>query len=174
MNGAVAPIADLYKTQVFDLARHLNEAVFGREVIPRNLVDGVTVPSAELSNAQDVTRGLGDPIKYGYHDALLRQMIEYRRHPLDILAWYRSGELLERIGWDDTVRFRHWFPEPRAFVEDLEWVERQVRVNCFKRIQAPPIIVLSKRAFGFDLRESQLPEYSLRAWGRAKWALLGE
>jgi len=174
VNGAVAPIADLYKTQVFDLARHLNEAVFGREVIPRNLVDGVTVPSAELSNAQDVTRGLGDPIKYGYHDALLRQMIEYRRHPLDILAWYRSGELLERIGWDDTVRFRHWFPEPRAFVEDLEWVERQVRVNCFKRIQAPPIIVLSKRAFGFDLRESQLPEYSLRAWGRAKWALLGE
>ena len=174
VNGAVAPIADLYKTQVFALARHLNETVFGREVIPRNLIDGDTVPSAELSDAQDVTRGLGDPIKYGYHDALLRQMIEYRRHPLDILEWYRTGELLERIGWDDEERFRAYFPEPRAFVEDLERIERQVRVNCFKRIQAPPIVVLSKRAFGFDLRESQLPSYSPRAWARAKLALLGE
>ena len=173
VNGAVAPIADLWKTQVFALARHLNEAVFGREVIPRNLIDGDTVPSAELSDAQDVTRGLGDPIKYGYHDALLRQMIEYRRHPLDILEWYGAGELLERIGWEDEERFRAYFPEPRAFVEDLEWLERQVRVSCFKRIQAPPIVVLSKRAFGFDLRESQLPAYSPRAWTRAKRALLG-
>ena len=173
VNGAVAPIADLYKTQVFALARHLNEAVFGREVVPRNLVDGDTVPSAELSDAQDVTRGLGDPIRYGYHDALLRQLIEYRRHPLDILEWYRAGELLQRIGWEDEERFSAYFPEPRAFVDDLEWIDTQVRANCFKRIQAPPIIVLSKRAFGFDLRESQLPAYSPRAYERAKQALLG-
>ena len=172
VNGAVAPIADLYKTQVFALARHLNDTVFRREVVPGNLVDGETVPSAELSDAQDVTRGLGDPIKYGYHDALLRQIIEYRRHPLDLLNWYRAGELLERIDWEDEKRFRAYFPEPRAFVEDLEWVERQVRVSCFKRIQAPPIVVLSKRAFGFDLRESQLPAYSPRAWEQAKRALL--
>ncbi len=173
VNGAVAPIADLYKTQVFALARHLNEAVFQREVVPRNLIDGDTVPSAELSDAQDVTRGLGDPIRYGYHDALLRQLIEYRRHPLDILEWYRAGELLERIGWEDEERFSAYFPEPRAFVDDLEWIDTQVRANCFKRIQAPPIIVLSKRAFGFDLRESQLPAYSPRAYERAKQALLG-
>ena len=174
VNGAVAPIADLYKSQVFALARHLNDAVFRREVVPRNLIDGDTVPSAELSDAQDVTRGLGDPIRYGYHDALLRQIIEYRRHPLDLLEWYRTGQLLQRIGWEDEARFRAYFPEPRAFVEDLEWVERQVRVNCFKRIQGPPIVVLSKRAFGFDLRESQLPEYLPRAWQRARRALLRE
>ena len=173
VNGAVAPIADLYKTQVFALARHLNDAVFRREVVPRNLIDGDTVPSAELSDAQDVTRGLGDPIKYGYHDALLRQMIEYRRHPLDFIEWYRAGELLERIGWNDEARFKQYFPEPRSFVDDLEWLDAQVRVNCFKRIQAPPIIVLSKRAFGFDLRESQLPAYTPRAYRKAKEALLG-
>ena len=172
VNGAVAPIADLYKTQVFALARHLNEAAFRREVIPRNLIDGGTVPSAELSDAQDVTRGLGDPIKYGYHDALLRQVIEYRRHPVDFLEWYRAGTLLERIGWNDAEKFRAYFPEPQLFVDDLEWVAEQMRINCFKRIQAPPIIVLSKRAFGFDLRESQLPAYSPRAYERMKRALL--
>ena len=172
VNGAVAPIADLYKTQVFALARHLNEAVFRCEVVPRNLIDGDTVPSAELSDTQDVTRGRGDPIRYGYHDALLRQIIEYRRHPLDILEWYRTGELLERIGWKDEERFRAYFPETRDFIDDLEWIERQMRVNFFKRIQAPPIVVLSKRAFGFDLRESQLPAYSPRAYERAKQELL--
>ena len=172
VNGAVAPIADLYKTQVFALARHLNETVFRREVIPRNLIDGGTVPSAELSEAQDVTRGLGDPIKYGYHDALLRQLVEYRRHPLDLLEWYRAGVLPERIGWGDEDRLRVYFPDARAFVEDLEWVAGQLRASCFKRIQTPPIIVLSKRAFGFDLRESQLPAYAPRAWERAKRALL--
>ena len=174
VNGAVAPIADLYKTQVFSLAAYLNDAVFAREVIPRNLIDGETVPSAELSDAQDVTRGLGDPIRYGYHDAVLRQMVEHRRHPLDLLEWYRAGELLERIGWNDGERFRAFFPTPRSFVDDLEWIDEQVRANCFKRIQAPPIIVLGKRAFGFDLRESQLPAYSPRAYARAKRALLGE
>ena len=172
VNGAVAPIADLYKTQVFALARRLNETVFRREVIPRNLIDGGTVPSAELSEAQDVTRGLGDPIKYGYHDALLRQLVEYRRHPLDLLEWYRAGTLPERIGWGDEDRLRAYFPDARAFVEDLEWVAGQLRASYFKRIQAPPIIVLSKRAFGFDLRESQLPAYAPRAWERAKRALL--
>ena len=172
VNGAVAPIADLYKTQVFALARHLNDTVFGREVVPRNLIDGGTVPSAELSEAQDVTRGLGDPIRYGYHDALLRQLVEYRRHPLDLLEWYRAGVLPERIGWGDEERLRAYFPDARAFVEDLEWVAGQLRASCFKRIQAPPIIVLSKRAFGFDLRESQLPAYAPRVWERAKRALL--
>ena len=174
VDGAVAPIADLYKTQVFALARYLDDTVFQREVIPRNLIDGRTVPSAELSDAQDVTRGLGDPIRYGYHDAVLRQLIEYRRHPLDLVEWYRAGELLERIGWADEARFRGYFPDARSFVDDLVWVAEQVRVNCFKRIQAPPIIVLSKRAFGFDLRESQLPAYSPRAFERATQALLGD
>jgi len=160
VNGAIAPIADLYKTQVHALARYLNDQVYAREVIPENLMDGSIVPSAELSDAQDVTRGLGDPIKYGYHDALLRQMIEYRQHPADALAWFLDGTLLEAIGWKDADRFRDYFPDSASWLEDLEWVARQLHASYFKRIQAPPIIVVSKRAFGFDLRESQLPDYS--------------
>ena len=164
VNGAVAPIADLYKTQVFALARWLNTHEFGDEVIPANLLDGSTVPSAELSEAQDVTRGLGDPIRYGYHDALLRQMIEYRRHPADLLGWYAEGSLFERIGWHDPARLHAWFADTRALVEDLEWVWRQLAISYFKRVQAPPLIVLSKRSFGFDLRESQLPVQMPSDW----------
>ena len=172
VSGAVAPLGDLYKTQVFELARHLNESVYGKAVIPENLYDGSTVPSAELSADQDVTRGQGDPIKYGYHDALLRQLIEYRHHPADLLGWFAHGELLERIGWHDAECFRRYFSDAAAWVEDLEWLAGQVRASVFKRIQAPPIIVLSKRAFGFDLRESQLPAYPLRGYAALRKRVL--
>ena len=165
VNGAIAPIADLYKTDVFALARHLNETVFEREVIPANLYDGTTVPSAELSRAQDVTKGLGDPIRYGYHDAVLRQMIEYRHHLIDFLEWMRDGVFFDRIAWHGSKPSLDEFAGAEEWIEDLEWVDRQLRVNFFKRIQAPPIIVVSKRAFGFDLRESQAPEYRPRRYG---------
>lgn len=173
VNGAVAPIADLYKTQVFELARYLNDEIFRREVIPKNLINGEIVPSAELSEAQDVTQGLGDPIRYGYHDALLRQLIEYRKHPLDVLQWFAEGRLLSELDYDDKAEFLTYFSDTAAWIEDLEWVDRQLRVNFFKRIQAPPIIVLSKRAFGFDLRESQLPEYFPRRYAALKSEILG-
>ena len=165
VSGAVAPIADLYKTEVFALARHLNERVFEREVIPPNLYDGTVVPSAELSGAQDVTKGLGDPIRYGYHDAILQQMIEYRHHLVDFMEWMRNGELFPRIRWGRADRFLEYFPAAEDWIRDLEWVERQLRVNYFKRIQAPPIIVVSRRAFGFDLREYQASEYRPRRYG---------
>ena len=141
VNGAVAPIADLYKVQVLALARHLNDHVHGREVVPYNLLNGDVVPSAELSAEQDVTRGLGDPIKYGYHDALLRQFIEYRQHPGDVLSWFLQGELFERLEWSERETFAGYFRDAAAFVEDMEWVDAQLRINYFKRIQAPPIIV---------------------------------
>jgi len=164
VNGAIAPIADLYKTQVYALAHYLNEQVYAKDVIPENLMDGSVVPSAELSEAQDVTKGLGDPIKYGYHDALLRQMIEYRHHPADVLAWFLDGTLLDVLEWKEVDRFRRYFSDSRSWLEDLEWVTRQLHNSYFKRIQSPPIIVVSKRAFGFDLRESQLPEYSPKSY----------
>jgi len=162
VSGAIAPIADLYKVQVFALARHINQCVYGREIIPDNIINGQTVPSAELSEAQDVTKGLGDPIKYGYHDALLRQLIEYRRCACDFIQWYLDGVFFERLDWNGIEQFHVYFPTAKSWIADLQWIENQVRINFFKRIQAPPIIVLSKRAFGFDLRETQRPFYTPR------------
>ena len=174
LGGAIAPIADLYKIQVYELGRFLNEHIFDTEVIPDNLLTGETVPSAELSEEQDVTRGLGDPIKYDYHDAVLRQLIEYRHHPCDLLRWYRDGELLERLEWEEgrDGKFEQYFPDVASWIADLEWVQRQLWISFFKRIQSPPLIVLSKRAFGFDLRETQSTEYQPREYEQLKRELL--
>ena len=46
---------------------------------------------------------------------------------------------------------------PQEFVKDLEWLDRNFHAAVFKRVQSPPIIITSKTAFGYDLRESILP-----------------
>ena len=94
---------------------------------------------------------------------------------LDIgaLRWRLDGQLLEQLQWDDKNAFDAYFPDAATWVEDLEWVENQLRINYFKRVQAPPIVVLSKRAFGFDLRETQGPAYRPRAYDELKAQVLG-
>nr|MCH9675118.1 hypothetical protein [Gammaproteobacteria bacterium] len=83
---------------------------------------------------------------------------------LDLLKAYRDGDFFNAIDWHDTEQFHAYFKSSQAWLTDLEWLDRQVRINYFKRVQAPPIIVLSKRAFGYDLRESQLPHYEPRQY----------
>ncbi len=155
LGGFLAPIADLWKGEVYALARHLNETVYGREVIP----DGSLriVPSAELSSAQDVDQGLGDPLVYPYHDRLFASWVEWwnRATPEEILGWYASGELETRLGLDKPVQA--FLPDATAFIADLErWWNLYQGMGLAKRIQAPPVLALKRRAFGFDHREAQL------------------
>ena len=162
VSGAVAPIADLYKVQVFALARFLNKDVYGRVVVPENLLDGSVVPSAELSEAQDVTQGLGDPIKYGYHDAVLRAVhrIPAAQQRFVAVVYRRRAAREVGVGRRGAIS---------GVLSGCAQLDRRPRMggapgadHYFKRIQAPPIIVLSKRAFGFDLRETQQPPYAPR------------
>ena len=43
----------------------------------------------------------------------------------------------------------------KNFIEDLEWVLRQMRVSIFKRVQSVPVVMVSKRAFGTNTQEVQ-------------------
>jgi NAD+ synthase (glutamine-hydrolysing) len=56
------------------------------------------------------------------------------------------------------------FPKPAAFVADLErWWNLYQGMAIAKRIQAPPILAIKRRAFGFDHREAQVgPRYTRR------------
>ncbi len=153
--GYLANIADLWKTEVYALARHLNERVFGREVIPQGCID--LVPSAELSAAQNVDEGKGDPLVYPYHDCLFRSWVEWwnRATPEEILEWYCDGTLAGKIGYEGDIS--DLFDAPAAFIADLErWWSLYTGMGLAKRIQAPPILAVKRRAFGFDHRESQM------------------
>ena len=169
--GFLAATADLWKHQVYALARYKNESVFHREVVPQGSID--IVPSAELSSTQDVTKGEGDPIVYPYHDYLFRAFVErwQRATPESILRWYIEGTLEKEIGC--VVSVRDIFPTPQAFIEDLEkWWRLIAGFAVAKRIQSPPILSISRRSFGNDLREAQLTPYFTRQYETLKRELL--
>jgi len=169
VDGAVAPLADLYKTQVYALARHVN-ATRG-DPIPEGIL--AVKPSAELSAEQNPERGGGDPFQFEYHDRLLYQLVELRRDPEDLLADFAAGRLERVLGLPEgrTV-VGTFFPDAAAFVADLELVWRRFKGSFFKRVQAPPILAVSKRAFGFDLREAQVGARFTRAYRRLKEQVL--
>ena len=127
MNGGLNLIGDLYKTEVFALARHYNQR-HAAERIPQATLD--KEPSAELAPGQRD----GDTLPpYPVLDEILKLHIEGRR--------LRPEE----------------FSRAQAFVAGLEAAGQQellrrvigmVARSEFKRRQAPPIIRLRGRAFG--------------------------
>ena len=171
-SGFLAALADLWKHQVYALAYYMNEEIYGREVVPQGIID--IVPSAELSNAQNVDEGKGDPLKYPYHDYLFRSFIERweKAAPQDILEWYAAGTLEENIGCAPGLAAKY-FPTAKDFIEDLErWWNLFCGMAIAKRIQAPPILAISRRAYGFDHREAQNGPYYTRRYRDLKNKLL--
>ncbi|MBR2214532.1 MAG: NAD(+) synthase [Selenomonadaceae bacterium] len=170
--GFLAALADLWKHQVYELARYLNEVIYGREIIPQGIID--IVPSAELSAEQNVDEGKGDPLRYPYHDYLFRAFVEHwqKASPQDILEWYIDGVLEERLGCErGTVE--KYFATPKDFIADLErWWNLFSGLAVAKRIQAPPILAVSRRAYGFDHREAQNGSYYTRKYRKLKEMLL--
>lgn len=169
--GYLAPIGDLWKTEVWELAGFLNREVFAGELIPEGIIR--LTPSAELSPAQNVDLGQGDPILYPYHDRLFASWVEWwnRAAPEDILAWRLSGELESRLGLDQPLE--HWFAGHDAFVADLErWWNLYQGVAVAKRVQSPPILTVKRRALGFDHRECQMGPLYTAAYHRLKAQLL--
>jgi len=142
--GALCPIADLTKVQLFALARDINE-VYGHQVVPEALLpvetaEGYlweTMPSAELSEGQR------DPMKWFYHDWLVEKLLstpDLDANACAVLEAYCNGSLHDEVGkW---VRF-YGLDDPGAFIDDLEWFIRNMRRATFKRLQAPPALRVS-------------------------------
>lgn len=127
-NGGLAPIADLYKTEVFALARHLNVAA-RRDLIPAAILD--KPPSAELAPGQQDTDSLPP---YEVLDDILKLHIEGGRLP---------GP--ERAACAASVAAQACTAEGTALVARIH---RMVARNEYKRRQAPPAIRVRGRAFG--------------------------
>lgn len=171
--GFLAVLSDLWKHQVYALAEHINKRVYGRDIIPQEVID--LVPSAELSPEQAVDEGKGDPIVYPYHDYLFRAFMESwnRATPEDILTWYAEGKLEEEIGCRPGL-VKEIFQDNRSFIDDLErWWKQYTGMAVAKRIQAPPTLAVSRRAYGFDHREAQNGTYYTERYLELKKELLG-
>ena len=126
MCGGYAPIKDLYKTEVFALARWRNasggSAPNGGMVIPPAVID--RPPSAELRENQKDQDSLPP---YDVLDAILYRHVDLEQAADEILA----------AGFDAAT---------------VERVLRLVRVSEWKRHQSAPGPKVSRRAFGRERR----------------------
>ena len=127
-NGGLGLIGDLYKTEVFALCRHINDAV-GRELIPVAIID--KEPSAELAPGQKDTDSLPP---YPVLDGILKHLIEG-----------------ERLGRDEREEVEQAYAAHLASESGralIARIKQMIARNEYKRRQAPPILRLRGRAFG--------------------------
>lgn len=113
--GSLSVLGDVYKTEVFQLARFINRE---REIIPENTL--LKPPSAELRPGQKDQDSLPD---YPVLDAVLKLYIEENLSEQEIIAQGFAPEIVEKT---------------------ITMVNR----NDYKRAQCPPILKVSKKAFG--------------------------
>lgn len=88
MAGGLSVIGDLYKMQVYALARYINR---NGEIIPQNIID--KAPSAELRPGQKDSDSLPD---YAVLDKILYQYIERRQGPREIESQGFDAALVAR------------------------------------------------------------------------------
>ena len=122
MAGGLGLIADLYKSEVYEMARWLNEEYFGKEVIPAEILD--KPPSAELRPGQKDADSLPD---YDILDPILHSYIEEQLSIDEITDHGYDYDLVKRV---------------TDLVDRME----------FKRFQAVPVLKMSDKAFGTGRR----------------------
>lgn len=89
MAGGLSVLGDVYKMQVFALARFINR---DKEIIPNNIL--VKPPSAELRPGQKDSDSLPE---YEVLDKILYQYIERRKSPDDIIRMGIDDSLVQRV-----------------------------------------------------------------------------
>ncbi|HEY6900720.1 MAG TPA: NAD(+) synthase, partial [Puia sp.] len=89
MAGGLSVLGDVYKGQVYALARYINR---NAEIIPKNILD--KAPSAELRPGQKDSDSLPD---YEVLDKVLYQYIERRQGPKEIIAMGIDEAVVKRI-----------------------------------------------------------------------------
>jgi NAD+ synthase (glutamine-hydrolysing) len=146
MCGGISLIGDLSKVDVYRLAQYVNVR-HGGEKIPE---EAFTIkPSAELASNQF------DPFDYPVVAPLVGEIVEKRRSPAELVALFEQRALDPAKFLPDadgrTVYDKHTTASFAAIVDDAV---RRIRRSVYKRLQGPPIVVISERAFGFDLRET--------------------
>jgi NAD+ synthetase len=122
MAGGLGVISDLYKTEVYEMCRWLNEEYYQKEMIPNTIID--KEPSAELRPDQKDADSLPD---YGTLDSILQYYLEEQASREEIIARGFETSLVDRV---------------------LSLVDR----NEHKRYQAAPGLKLSAKAFGTGRR----------------------
>lgn len=122
MAGGLAVLADVYKTEAYELCHWLNDEYYGREVIPQNIL--TKAPSAELRPGQKDSDSLPE---YAILDKILELYIDEQKSREEIIEYGLAANTVDAV-------------------------LRLVHLNEFKRFQAAPGLRISSKAFGSGRR----------------------
>ena len=146
MCGGVSLIGDLGKLDVYRLARYVN-ARHGAEKIPEDTFH--IKPSAELAEGQF------DPFDYWVVAPVVSELVEHRTSPAELVRLFdRQALEPERFPPDADGRTVYDKHTTTSFSDLVYDCFRRLRRSVYKRLQGPPIVAVTERAFGFDLRET--------------------
>lgn len=159
MNGGFNPIADLYKDQVYAIARHINtgEIILNTigEVIPKEIID--KAPSAELAKGQTDETGLG--ASYAFLNAVVRSFIEdFVNDISSFILWLEEGNVTYYPFATDADKDNMRDILSSLLSNNSPWEKtyysliRRIDYMEFKRRQAAPTIKVSAVAFGTGRR----------------------
>ena len=144
MVGGLSVIGDLPKLDVYRLACYVNRR-WDREMIPEEIFS--IPPSAELKADQI------DPFDYEVVGPMVSDFVERGMSPVDLVDLFRHKKLsVSRYPVQNGTVYDAYDEE--AFGKLARQLYRSLRVSVYKRLQGAPIIAVSARAFGFDLRET--------------------
>lgn len=138
MCGGISVIGDLSKTDVYGIARYVN-IKHGKIIIPNDAF--AIKPSAELSDGQY------DPFDYSVVAPLVDLFVNDRKSSYQIIEMFKSKE----------INFTKDFYEKYnldSFTILVNETFKLIKRSVYKRLQGPPIISVTDRSFGFDLRET--------------------
>jgi NAD+ synthase (glutamine-hydrolysing) len=138
--GVYQPIGDMTKTEIYDLARYINEEVEHKEIIPACLYDGTMKPAAELEDNNE------DPFDYEIMSVICEKIIRLGETPDQIYAEMSTAH-----------PYKKYTKEYIKENVDKAWVLSKRSV--FKRAQSAPVLILSNRSIGFSSRETIINHY---------------
>lgn len=169
--GFMAVLGDLVKREVYQLADFMNKEIYKQEIIPALCM--TMAPTAELNKNQKDPFDYGNLNRRGYHDEMVRAFVKFRRNPEWFLECYAEGKLEEELKLKPEF-LKRIFNSSSDLIEDLEKNWRRFHESYFKRIQGAPVPIISKRAFGTDLREAILQVYFTKRYFDLKEMILSQ
>jgi NAD+ synthase (glutamine-hydrolysing) len=130
MAGALAPIGDVLKTRVYELARYLNQG-YGGQIPERSITKA---PSAELRPNQT------DQDTLPPYEELDPMLADYIERGVPVAELERKYSRAGQSGKKGAAGF------------EVRDILRRLEVNEYKRRQAAPVLKVSSRAFGIGRR----------------------
>lgn len=154
----IAIIADIAKSECYQLAEYLNNEVYGDEIIPKNLYNGECKASAELPGNTGP-----DPIDYFIESGICCEIIRKNKSKKQLIDDFKNKSLTEdyfpilEIYNNKSI---YEYTTLENFIDKINKDFIALKNSVFKTVQIGPVPLISPYNRGFSRRETLFNKYN--------------